>query len=279
MQAARLARFRRVLAAALGTTYYRPWLEAAWLDSPEKIHAAGNPAELLRCLPELEADLYLAHPEQFAVPDGGRRESPVLTHPFPGKPRIAVLAEGFRTSHRTRSYPNGFGRGLARFRPHIVAGPPARLEQLGQAVSDGVLPVSPTHGVLVLLRPDQPLLEPEHRARLWSWFGVPVFQQVHGFDGELLAWECEAHSGLHIVEEAALVETRASEAGPGILLTSLTDLTRPMLRLLTPWRGLITRRVCACGQPGERIVQVEEGTRLDRDPEAEVFAGCSLSWS
>lgn len=275
MQTARLVRFRRVLAAALGTTYYRPWLEAALLDSLESIYAVDNPAEVLRRLPEIEADLYLAYPERFCSPAGDRRRPIVLTHPLPGKPRIAVLTGGFRTSHRIRCFPNGLDGSLARFRPQIIAGPPARLEQLGQAIGQGVPGVSPTHGVLVLLHPDQPLLGPEPRARLWAWFGVPVFQQVLGFDGELLAWECEAHSGLHIVEEAAMVETRESAAGPGILLSSLTDLGRPMLRLLTPWQGLITRRVCGCGRPGERIVHVEERVRRGRDEDSEVLAGCS----
>jgi hypothetical protein len=254
MQAARLARFRRLLAAALGTSYYRPWLEAASLDSAEKLLGIGGQAEILARLPVLEPDLYLRQPERFASQLGRRPELARLTHPLPGKPRIAVLAEGFERSWRVRIFPNGFRNGLARFRPEVVAGSPERLEQLAQARRDGLLSAGPTHALLALVRPNQSLLDEEQRDRLWEVFRVPVFQQIIGFDGELLAWECEAHSGLHTVEDAAIFEACGPHATPKLLVTSLTDLAFPMIRLATPWRGHLTRRLCGCGHPGERIV-------------------------
>jgi len=55
-----------------------------------------------------------------------------------------------------------------------------------------------THAVIALESRGDPLLSMEERAWLWRAFRVPVFEQIIGPDGELLAAECEAHDGLHI---------------------------------------------------------------------------------
>lgn len=254
MQAARTANLRRVLAAALGTDFYRPWLEAAALDSPEKIALLGDPAEALRFLPPLPAALYARRKEQFRSFAFHPARSAVLHHPLPGRPRIAVLASGFRTTHRIRAFPDGLDRALARFRPQAVAGPLARIEQLAQQVRTGALRLTaPTHALIVLTRPDEPLLEEAKRERLWDVFQVPVYQQVVGFDGQLLAWECEAHDGLHVAGEHAIIESWEGPEGSSLLVSSLTDSAFPMLRLKTPWQGTLAHELCGCGQPGERI--------------------------
>ncbi len=55
-----------------------------------------------------------------------------------------------------------------------------------------------THALIVLARPADELLTVEQRQQLWRAFRVPVFEQVIGEHGVLLAAECEAHAGLHI---------------------------------------------------------------------------------
>jgi hypothetical protein len=57
---------------------------------------------------------------------------------------------------------------------------------------------SPTHAVIVISRPGEPRCTEADRDRLWRAFQVPVFEQIVGWAGELLAAECEAHDGLHI---------------------------------------------------------------------------------
>lgn len=37
----------------------------------------------------------------------------------------------------------------------------------------------------------------DHRDLLWSAFGLPVFEQLLGPDGSVIAHECEVHGGLH----------------------------------------------------------------------------------
>ena len=57
---------------------------------------------------------------------------------------------------------------------------------------------APTHAAIVLWRAGESLLTLEQRDRLWQAFRVPVFEQIIGDRGQLLAAECEAHDGLHV---------------------------------------------------------------------------------
>ncbi|MGB9606861.1 MAG: hypothetical protein ACPL88_13385, partial [Bryobacteraceae bacterium] len=216
----------------------------------------------LPLFPPLEASRYLGSPEQFRSLLFGLRRPPALVHPLPGAPRIAALLPGFRQSRRLRVFADGFGRKLARFRPQVLAGSPARLEQLAQALKRGALRMPPpTHALLVLVRPDEPLLTEEQRWRLWSLFRVPVFQELVGFDGQVIAWECEAHCGLHLVEEAAIIEAAQTGATHPLLLTSLTDTVHPLIRLATAWSAYLTQRLCGCGQKGQRMLPASDGVR------------------
>jgi len=80
---------------------------------------------------------------------------------------------------------------------------------------------------------------------------VPVFEQRVGFDGRVVASECEAHEGLHIMaERAAFEETAASE----LLMTSLTDLRYPTLRVGTRMARSIEHECCGCGNASPRLV-------------------------
>jgi hypothetical protein len=90
------------------------------------------------------------------------------------------------------------------------------------------------------------------RDLFWRAFRVPVFEQFRGLHGELLAEECEAHEGLHVIGEAAIFERRGQE----LVATSLLALRKPVLRVLTGLTGEIERGLCPCGRPGERLLNV-----------------------
>jgi hypothetical protein len=51
--------------------------------------------------------------------------------------------------------------------------------------------------IVVLTSLDETPLASRHRDLLWSAFGVPVFEQLCGSDGTVIARECEVHDGLH----------------------------------------------------------------------------------
>jgi hypothetical protein len=54
-----------------------------------------------------------------------------------------------------------------------------------------------THALIRVLRPTEDLITEAERAQFWRVFGVPLFQQIVGRAGRVIAWECEAHDGLH----------------------------------------------------------------------------------
>ncbi len=255
MEAANGEKLGRVLAAALGAHYYRPWLTAAALNKAERIVSSDEPSRILRRLPPLAPGVYLGRREQFRSSLFRISGAPELRHPLFERLRVAVLAPWFRPSRRVRTFLGSPDGALARFRPHALAGPLERIEQLLMLAESGAchLPAL-THAVIVLVHPDRPLLVEVQRARLWDAFQVPVYQLVVGFDGQLLAWECEAHDGLHVHQEHAIIESLDGQEGRELLLTSLTDCAYPMLRLRTPWAGALSRELCGCGQPGERIL-------------------------
>jgi hypothetical protein len=119
-------------------------------------------------------------------------------YPVHPAPRTAILVPwfycGLRTQRSLRVFPHGWSRDAAAFMPGSIAG---TYEQLSALAGSGTPFL--THSVIILWRPGQPRLTEACRDSLWAAFHVPVFEQVVGKSGELLAAECEAHDGLHLV--------------------------------------------------------------------------------
>ena len=128
-----------------------------------------------------------------------RRRRPQFTYPGAGSPRIAVIHDTLRARRPSRSFrpemPD-LDVQLARFSPQVIAAPYEVLLALSAAVQ-------PTHAVVVLSKPSGARLITRERDRLWSLFEVPSFEQVISDGGELLASECDAHDGLHILADPA----------------------------------------------------------------------------
>ena len=68
-------------------------------------------------------------------------------------------------------------------------------------------------------------------------------KQWLGLDGELLAWECAAHCGLHFNSEKAELE----DVGGELVVTSWNALRTPVLRMGTGWTAEIEPLLCSCG--------------------------------
>jgi hypothetical protein len=93
---------------------------------------------------------------------------------------------------------------LRRFRPGALAGPADALRRLAERVVAGEIDLPPLEfGVLAFTPPDRSRLTEADRELFWRAFQVPVFEQLRGPHGELLAAECEAHEGLHLIRESA----------------------------------------------------------------------------
>ena len=150
---------------------------------------------------------------------------------------------------------------LRQFRPEALAGSLDALKQLG--------PAAPDRAVIVLTSLEDGSLCEAERELLWRIFEVPIFEQRIGADGSLLAWECEAHEGLHVVEENAIFEQSAQR---GLLLTSLTDRRNPVIRLTSSGKATLEIKCCGCGRAGVRMIFIGNPERdLCRNPDTPVL--------
>jgi hypothetical protein len=117
------------------------------------------------------------------------RQKRAFRYPVGSRVRTAVLAPWFRSTNAGRVFPNGWSAETARYSPEAVAGTREQLLKLEAKL---------THATIVLVRVGDALLTDADRELLWRRFRVPIFEQIIGADGELLAAECEAHDGLHV---------------------------------------------------------------------------------
>jgi hypothetical protein len=115
-------------------------------------------------------------------------------HPMDPEPRTAILAGGFQETKDVRVFPRGWNESAERFQPASIAGPPGELRKLSRRA------VSLENSLIVLTYEGQSGLSHADRDMLWKAFGVPVFEQYLGPRNELLAMECDAHSGLHVLK-------------------------------------------------------------------------------
>jgi hypothetical protein len=134
-------------------------------------------------------------------------------YPVHPAPRTAILVPWFHesvlASRPLRVFPHGWNEDAAAFAPATVAG---TFEQMGALARTGI--PSLTHAVIVLWRPEQVRLSEANRDHLWATFRVPMFEQVIGKAGKLLAAECEAHDGLHVESPALPLEDEHLDVAP-----------------------------------------------------------------
>jgi hypothetical protein len=124
------------------------------------------------------------------------RRKRALVYPIPPAPKTAVLVPWFRPGGLVRVFGAGWTEETGAFAPCAIAATPLQLAALIAAKTS-----PPTHPLIALTRAGDPRITDADRRELWAAFGVPVFEQIVGERGELLAAECEAHEGLHIESE------------------------------------------------------------------------------
>lgn len=122
-----------------------------------------------------------------------RKAGARFVHPMDPMPRTAILAPGFQESKLSRVFPAGWNEAAERFQPTSIAGSP---EQLRRIARQGI---QPQHSVVAFSYDGQEGLTSADREMFWKAFGVPVFEQLLSAGNELIAMECDAHDGLHLV--------------------------------------------------------------------------------
>ena|ERR1700676_3435289 len=122
-----------------------------------------------------------------------RRDGARFIHPMDPMPRTAILAPGFHETKLARVFPLGWNAAADRFQPTSIAGPP---EQLRRIAREGI---RPQHSVVAFCYDGQAGLTAADRDLFWKLLGVPVFEQLLSAGNQLIAMECDAHDGLHLV--------------------------------------------------------------------------------
>ena len=104
--------------------------------------------------------------------------------------------------------------------------------------------------IFALHYPGSPFLSESERDQLWEVFQVPVFALLLDRDGRLLAYECEAQSGLHVGPQA-------------------------------PWSASeLESAPCECGRPGPRLVLAAQAAVPNAFSAAERLSPAALNpWS
>lgn len=244
----RLLRFQAVFLAAGRTSYYKPFLETASLINLRQVARCGGLEAVLRTLPPTDLTAWLQRPEEFLSPGAPRAGRARVFFPGPRPRRAAILSRWWEGAG-----PNWIGRLLRWVPPDVLAGPAWALRRLAEAVERRrYVPFPIYKGIVAWIGPGHGFLTEEARELFWNAFGVPVFAQLVGPEREVLAWECEAHDGLHIESEEGVLET-----GPGeLLMTSLVSLRRPAIRLRTGLTGEIVETPCGCGLSSPRLTRL-----------------------
>ena len=124
-----------------------------------------------------------------------RKDGARFVHPMDPMPRTAILAPGFQETKLSRVFPGGWNEAADRFQPTSIAAPPDQLRRLARQG------IRPQHSVVALTYDGQEGLTAADRELFWKTFGVPVFEQLLNAGNELIAMECDAHDGLHLVGE------------------------------------------------------------------------------
>ncbi len=102
--------------------------------------------------------------------------------------------------------------------PEAIVAPLAVALSLAEGKLRGQLDLGTLNAAMVVLTDvDGDALDERRRELLWKAFGVPVFEQLRGREGVVVARECEVHDGLHL-DPAARVAHELSLLGAAMTI-------------------------------------------------------------
>ncbi len=213
--------------------------------------------QCLESIPTLDMDDFLRQPADLYNWQNPQVTPAPLEFAVPHLGRTAVLGQGFASDPQVAQFPYHTLEDLDEYEPESLAGPASKLLRLAEQVLAGrfLLPSLRT-AVIPFTGLRHGCLKPEQRDLLWRAFRVPAFEQFRGFAQELLAWECEAHDGLHIREQNAIFEKTGRNKE--LLLTCLACEEYALLRLGTHMTARLVTAPCGCGETSPRLLGLRE---------------------
>jgi len=123
-----------------------------------------------------------------------------LRFPLPVPSRLAVIDAEFHVAAHMRAFDSSDIRGLVGYAPEAMALPLDAALSLADRKLRGLLELSSLKFAIVVFSSVDlnGSFEAHHRDLLWKAFGLPVFEQLRGGNGKVIARECEVHNGLHL---------------------------------------------------------------------------------
>ncbi len=151
-----------------------------------------------------------------------------------------------------------FHRELLAYRPRVIQAYARSAVLFAQYLdAHGLKPWRP-HSIVTSAE----VLEPEERALIERVFGCPVFNRYGCREVSVIATECDAHRGMHVMAEGLHVEVIVGDrpAKPGemgsILVTDLLNHAMPMIRYRIGDMGSWEEGNCPCGRKLPRLRDV-----------------------
>lgn len=123
-----------------------------------------------------------------------------LRFPLPSHGRLALVDTDLRGAVNAANFRSTDLAAIEAFAPESIALPLSiALSYATQRLAGACLLPSLRCAIVVLSSlpfPGGPMTD-DDRDLLWRAFGLPVFEQLLGADGRVIARECEVHDGLH----------------------------------------------------------------------------------
>lgn len=164
--------------------------------------------------------------------------------------RVALFEGGFEADGAIRLFAAADVDRLEDYVPEAMILPLQLALTLADQKNRGLLPIPAlTSAVVVLTSLCLATLAGHHRDLLWQAFRVPVFEQLRGWGGAVIARECEVHDGLHVDPNAVIVQWHESE----LIATQLTEFEDPIVRIRTGFTADIVNEHCECGLETPRL--------------------------
>ena len=196
--------------------------------------------------------------DRAAVIWGAPRDRPADS--WRARLRGALLREPLwlDTANITEASLSEFHTALLRYRPRIIQAYARSAVLFARYLqARGLTPHRP-HSIVTSAE----VLEADERRLLEDVFGCPVFNRYGCREVSVVASECSAHSGLHIMAEGLYIEieTPHGPAGPGetgsILVTDLLNRAMPLIRYRIGDVGAWAAGTCSCGRGLPRLERV-----------------------
>jgi len=162
--------------------------------------------------------------------------------PFPATPaiRTAVLGNSMCFQGLT-TFAEGRWRELSAFGPQALVGSTATMLRAAEMMFRGELPLNTLDcAIFVVTELGMPVLREADREIVWRAFLVPVFELCVDRDGKLIAAECEAHDGWHLVDPTLEFLTE----GPELFIRKLRS---PGTEMRTGMKAERALAPCCCG--------------------------------